>query len=425
MVREFPLVELISRVSNVSNVADNVKSEDSLVFLAVSPGPTYAGVIRAVEKFFRRKQEIDPQDRFNFVAFRESGPVYFEDYTYSIDHVSSTLAQIGPELATPNLAGGIFVAVTFIIDVFKIVGGKCFRLVVVVDDGAPRLTKEEVLADLLYQVRDMPFIMDVVRLGRCDDVEDWGLEKLAKITRGALYHARDVKELASVLSDLAEKKQFWDASPLSEQKFTIGVDNIPFYMNMADAPERVTHEDLKPGDRCSICFQQQCPRCAKSELVRCPKCSALAHDCCWANWAKSSQVGLSYLFRCHQCFNLLKLPRQFVEEVQSGRLPVPAVHASFSPASQFEVLKEKDEAAAPLLVDAQDPFAAMVGELEEVKESVAKAVDSAGSTPAGTTACPACGASLPASAKFCNKCGARVRRPGSPPPGSIMRLDWR
>ncbi|MHA1733413.1 MAG: zinc-ribbon domain-containing protein [Promethearchaeota archaeon] len=400
-------------------MADNVRSEDTLVFLAISPQNTnYPAVVEVITEFFTKKQEIDPQDRFNVIAFREAGPAYLEDYTYNIGYLARTLEALEKQLTTPNVAGGIFVALTFIIDVFKIVGGKCFRLVVVSDASAPALTKVEILTDLLWQVRDMPFIMDVVRYDVEDAAEDWKLEKLAKITKGELFHADDLGDLRKTMMELAEKKEFWDVG-LGKKEFTIGVENIPFYENMADEPVEVPVSEQKDADKCSICFQKQSPTAwAEQDLVRCPKCGGLAHRSCWASWAQSSHVGLKHLFRCHQCFNLLTLPKEFVEEVQSGK---PArVADGFAPSSQYDLLREKD-ANAPELVVSNDPFLAAMMELQDAKESASVTV--ADEKP---TVCPNCGNSLPEGARFCNKCGTPVaKHPGDKKgkAGSISRIS--
>lgn len=399
-------------------MVEAVRSEDTLVFVAVSPQYTsYEKFVRVLREFFERKQEIDPQDRFNIITFRDVGPAYFEDFTYNVDHLAETLTDLGPRLAVPNMAGGIFVAITFIIDVFKIVGGKCFRLVIISDASAPPLTKEELISDLLYQVRDMPFFMDVIRLQSEDASDDWRLEKLAKITKGSLQHADSLGELRALLSELAEKKKL--AYPgLDKEGFTIGVENVPFYENMAQAPAVVPPEEQGEADKCSICFQKECMRCHQEVLQRCPKCGALAHDCCWANWTESSHMGLQHLFRCHQCYNLLKLPKAFVAEVLSGK--APAIGADFAPSSQYDLLRDKDQAAAPSLVDADDPFLAALMEVEEAKESASQDVDA--------ILCPNCKSSLPPTAKFCNKCGTKIQgqqvaRETKSREGSIMDLS--
>ncbi len=379
-------------------MVDNVKSEDTLVFLAVTPDTTdYKRLVEIVEQFFKKKQELDPQDRFNIIAFREAGPVYLEDYTYNIDYLTKTMLRLEKQLVRPNVAGGIFVALTFIIDVFKIVGGKCFRLVVISDASAPPLSKEEIITDLLWQVKDMPFIMDVVRLGVEDAAEDWKIEKLVKITKGEMMHADDVGDLKAVMNKFAQKVEFWETS-LTKKTFSIGVENIPFYENMADEPVLVAEADQAEKDKCSICFQKIAPSAwAEHDLVRCPKCGALAHQSCWAVWAQSSNVGLKHLFRCHQCYNLIKLPKTFIEEVQSGK---PAAMAeTFAPTSQYDLLREKD-ASKPELIESVDPFMAAMLELEDAKETASEAVES--------MRCKNCGNPLPEDSKFCNKCGTPV-----------------
>lgn len=38
-----------------------------------------------------------------------------------------------------------------------------------------------------------------------------------------------------------------------------------------------------------------------------------------AQWARTSHIGIPHLFRCHNCFNLIKLNKEFVKNVQSEK----------------------------------------------------------------------------------------------------------
>ena len=295
------------------------RSEDTLLFLGLTPKVIkIKHVVKMLEEFAEKKQYQDLSDRFNVILFQESGPVYLDEFTLNFENITNLIEDYRKERVRANIAGGIFVAATFIIEVYKKISDKAFRLIIFTDKGSLKIPDNyvPVLENLLDKVKDMPFFIDVLRIGTDDPVEDEKLYDLARKCNGDLYHVKKPKELHETLLKLAEKKMISDGSSFSlSAKSGIALENKDFYENLADDPNIL----LEP-DTCSICFKKD-----DKTVVECPVCKTKAHMACWAHWAKTSNIGIPYVFRCHQCFDLVKLDENFVKIVQTGAEPAPEI----------------------------------------------------------------------------------------------------
>ena len=99
---------------------DETKSEDMLVLLACHPSISNINkIIKSIESMFKIKKQNDPTDRFNFIAFQENGPIFFEDFLFDYSYIIDALNDLKHSLVPANISGGIMVAITFIIDSFK------------------------------------------------------------------------------------------------------------------------------------------------------------------------------------------------------------------------------------------------------------------------------------------------------------------
>ena len=99
------------------------------------------------------------------ILFNESGPLYLDDFTFDMDMLLELLKDNEKNLVRANIAGGIFVAATFIIDVYKKISDKAFRLILFTDRGSLNIPDQyvQVLTELLDKIKDMPFFLDIVR----------------------------------------------------------------------------------------------------------------------------------------------------------------------------------------------------------------------------------------------------------------------
>lgn len=240
------------------------KSEDCLIFNGLTPEITRMDrVYDAIAEFMSKKQANDPSDRFNFIVFQEDGPNYLNNFTLYPEYIIDTLKSLNATITRANVAGGIFVAVTFIIDVFKKISDKFFRLIILVDEGSRKIPPQfiPVLEDLIYKVKDMPFFIDVIRINDYNLQEGEKLNKLAKICNGKLYEIHRIRDLFPLLEKLSEKKYI----KIPEFYFKpsaphIPNENQPFYINLADAPIEV-----EKTSTCAICFQKD-----NYNIVQCP-----------------------------------------------------------------------------------------------------------------------------------------------------------
>ena len=326
------------------------RSEDSLIFNGLTPKITkISRTYDAIDTFMRYKQDKDPSDRFNFISFQETGPSYLDHFTFEPELVLNTLKSLERKSARANIAGGIFVAISFIIDVYKKISEKVFRLIILTDDGSHKIQPHHLplLEDLIDKVKDMPFFIDVIRINADDVEEGQKLAGFVKRTNGKFYDIEKVKELGSVLTSLSEKKYIRVPAHYQQQKKTeISDENKPFYANLADDPLK-----FDGIGTCSICFQKDA-----TGIVQCPSCEVIAHKKCWAQWAKTSNIGIFYVFRCHNCFNILKLEEQYVFDVQAGKEPTKEEIKKIKRQNMVNYLREQEVKQEPKIISVEDPM---------------------------------------------------------------------
>ncbi len=326
-------------------------SEDTLILYGLTPGITeLTSVFEQLGKFFTFKTFKDASERFNIILFQDFGPNYLEEFTLNSEHVLMALRNLEPMLVKANIAGGIFVAVTFIIDVFKRVSDKCFRLIVLTDSGSHKIPDQYIpaLENLIEKVKDMPFFIDIIRIDVDDDLEeDLKLMNLANKCNGSVHEINDLRGLNSILEILALKREVGSLIPFKKEIKVIPKEFHPFYRNLA--------EELKiieTVDACSICFQKD-----DNELFQCPRCETISHKKCWAHWAKISNIGISDVFRCHNCFNLVKLDKIFIDMIKYENSLKFLLGSKATEKDYIEYLKSLETEKGPEIVQVEDPMA--------------------------------------------------------------------
>ncbi len=325
------------------------RSEDSLIFYALTPKITkMSRVFDAIAGFMRNKQAKDPSDRFNLILFQENGPSYLEDFSFDPDYILRTLKSLARKIVKANIASGIFIAISFIIDVFKRISDKVFRLIILTDDGAREIPAHyiPILIDLIEKVKELPFFIDIIRINSKYPLEGKKLMKLAKRSNGNLYDIVKIRELTPLLITLSEKKYIKIPTMLMQKKKVILNGNKQFFVNFADKPLVV--ETIEP---CAICFQRD-----DKGIVRCPSCDTTAHATCWAQWAETSNIGMPHVFRCHNCFNILTLDKNFVIDVQAGRISTAEQVREVSKRDALKYLQELEAKEKPKIIQVEDPL---------------------------------------------------------------------
>ncbi len=343
------------------------RSEDTLIFNALTPDITNMNVVyEAIEEFCNIKKDADPSDRFNIILFQEDGPNYLEDFTLNPENILIALKSLEPILVKANVAGGIFVALTFIIQVFKKISEKCFRLIILTDSGSLKIPKTYVpaLQDLIDSVYTFPFFMDVVRIDVDDPAQDLILMRLARRCHGDIHEINDVRSLSDILNVLALKREITTLSLISD-KTELPEDKRPFYENLAQKPNEINTEEM-----CSICFKKD-----SKGMVQCPICDTVAHKKCWAHWARNTNIGLFNVFRCHKCYNLIKLDQEFVVAIRMGKEPAEEI-MKVEQVDYISYLQSLEAEEGPQIIQVEDPLALSADfEWEEEDEGLDFSID--------------------------------------------------
>jgi hypothetical protein len=375
---------------------ESTKSEDCLIFYALTPEVTKLRQVEAIiENFMLNKKSIDQSDRFNLIWFQNDGPNYLDHFTFDSEYILKTLKSLGKNIANANIAGGIFIAITFIIEVYKKISEKFFRLLILVDEGAYEIPDEYLpaLEELINKVKDMPFFIDIIFMGSPYSDQAQKLLKLANLSNGELYGIKNIKDLNPILIDLSEKKRISEPTFVKQNIRMILPDNQPFYINMADEPVVVNNIAT-----CSICFNKD-----DEGIVKCPSCDTPAHEVCWAQWAETSSIGISHVFRCHNCFNILKLDKNYIQDVRAGKIPTIAELTKMKKRNIIEYLQEIESKSEPKVIHTEDPMAIDVRAMVEVRKT--KPEEKKRKRKSLVNICPNCSKIMMGRRKNCPSCG--------------------
>ena len=286
-------------------------SEDTIVFNALSPVITDMEVVfQALDEFYSLKQSQDSTDRFNFVVFDEEGANFLEEFTPDPEIVLERVKSLESDMITEdvNVAGGIFTAISCVIDAFREVPDKCYRLIILTDFGSlpipvPYLLELQNLIDKIYT---FPFFMELVRFNVEDFEEDKKLMSLAKRCNGEVHEINALPSLPDILEVLAIKRHIFSKSLPIKGYIEVPEQNRSFYENLGENLIYLSKEET-----CSICHD------LGTKMVQCPNCLSLSHFHCLAGWAKQSNIGITHVFRCPHCYFLLKFKQDLLRNVSS------------------------------------------------------------------------------------------------------------
>ncbi|MHA1369182.1 MAG: hypothetical protein ACTSRA_05670 [Promethearchaeota archaeon] len=313
-------------------------------------------VKNALSHFFKLKSSADSSDRFNIVLVK-GNPKYLEDFTYKHEYLMELINEFIESKANINtipVENVIYLALTFLIEVYKVVGNKFFRIIILTDQEMKPVKNEFLVENLLSITRDMPVFIDIVRMNVRSDKDKYGdkLEQIIKWSQGGeLIHVWKLKELMDAMILLAEKK-YNEADVFEEVKeFKISEEYSAFYEDLSSDLKLI---NASQDTKCMACFSPP----DEEGLFECPACgNARMHKKCWAFWSNSASIGIRHIFRCPICFTLLKLPRDFVDSIlgEIEKIEEEAIQ-NIEVADQDEILKEKDKEAPKLIEALLDQF---------------------------------------------------------------------
>ncbi len=374
------------------------QSEDCLIFNGFTPEITKMSRVNdTILEFMKNKQTIDSSDRFNFIIFQKDGPSYLDHFTFDPNIILKTLKSLEKKAVRANIAGGIFVAITFIIEVFKRISEKVFRLIILADNGSCKIPIHyiPVLEDLVDKVKGMPFIIDVIRINDTDMEQKNNLINLVKRTNGKFYDLNDIKEFSSTLLSLSKKKYIKIPEYyMKKKKITIQKGNIPFYVNLADDPLIVDNIES-----CAICFERD-----NRGMMRCPSCEIVVHKKCWAKWAKVTNIGISYVFRCRNCYNLIRLDEKYVLDIQEGRIPTEEKVIKLSRRDMVKYFRELEDKEKPKIIQVSDPMVIEVDNSENKTKNIEKMIRRRIEKRIKVVICPNCSKITTSINRICPSC---------------------
>nr|MDO8117826.1 hypothetical protein [Candidatus Sigynarchaeota archaeon] len=329
------------------------RSEDTIIALDFEPKNVNMKKFKgALSTFFAAKRNIDKTDRFNLVLFR-ANPSYLEDFTFKAEYLLSLIDEDVKHINTIPVENVIFMSLTFLIEVYKRVGNKFFRIIIVTDQDMKPVTSEFMVKDLLDITKEMPVYIDVLRINVQED-KDPNKAKLDEIIKwskgGELIYVEKQKKLERIMVELADKKFNEDEGVFELIKeIKIPDKYAGFFENMSEDLKTIqNHPDVK----CMACFKTELPG---NKLFTCPSCgNSIMHEVCWAHWSKTANIGVRHVFRCPICFSLLRLPRAFIEDILGAVVEEEeelsqAVVQNVVVADQTERLMEKDKEAPKLI----------------------------------------------------------------------------
>jgi hypothetical protein len=324
-------------------------SEDTIVFLAVDSNFTSMdAIVKALENFFKTKSSLDPTDRFNLVFFTEKGPIYVEDFTFKWELLVQLLKDYHEKIVNPSFEDGLFLVLTFILDIYKLVSGKYFRILVIKDGSVPEITKDFLVNDLIDKVKPMPVFLDVLVLGMYDDPDQVKIKNMISMSQGGeLVSATTFEEFNKMLEQAASTKKeikigLWDKKP----DFKMDPEHKDFFEKLSAS--LVPMEQIRIDSKCTVCFKPTSPVGGTDALVQCPACKTAFHDTCLVSWANQSNIGIDNVFRCPICFNLINLPEFLVDEINNGASET--FESFLQEVDQMQVLKAKDAEKSELNV---------------------------------------------------------------------------
>jgi len=326
------------------------RSEDTLILFALTPGITsMTPVYNGLTLLGNLKKDADPSSRFNIIFFQEDGPNYLEHFTLNPEYIVMALKSLEPVIVKGNVGGGIFLGISVIIDVFKRVSEKSFRLIILTDSCTPKIAQlyMPVLETMIDQIKGIPFFIDIIRIDVEDQEEDTKMMRLAALCSGSINRINDIYSLPSLLEILALNRKITQEDITNRNNFTNPVVNQQFYINLADDPK-----ELKKPETCSICFKKD-----YNAIVKCPNCGIVVHKICWAQWAEDSSIGIAHIFRCHNCYYLIKLEKKFIEQVTLAKKVKDAKILPQKDISDIqEYLESLETEGGPNIVRIHDPM---------------------------------------------------------------------
>ncbi len=268
--------------------------------------------LKTIKNFVEQKQAIDPKDRTCLAIYGNKTQMLCE-FTNDPEAITKTFTNVDIS-GQGEIEEGLAFAIQQLVKEIRKIGGKVPRIFVVTDDR--RSEMGERLEKIGKLAKGLGIFIDVAHLG--NPKKDTCMKQLTKLTDGEYAYFNNEKALISAGRGYASKKQLQNESYVAkvEKKPPPLVSEVAVELRKPSLGEL---KDLMRGtkiEKCQICYQEKCPKCSAHFYScgrYCPSCGRPIHLHCATMWAQKSPEAGENIFRCPNCYFLLRVPRSVVK----------------------------------------------------------------------------------------------------------------
>ncbi len=280
--------------------------------------------LKTIKNFVEQKQVIDPKDR-TCLATYGSKTQKLSDFTNDPAAIIDSFKNI--EISGQGeIEEGLAFAIQQLVKEIRKIGGKVPRIFVITDDQ--RTEMGERLEKIGKLAKGLGIFIDVAHMG--NPKKETCMKKLTKLTDGEYAYFNNEKALINAGTGYASKKQLQNESYVAktEKKPPPLVNEVAVELRKPNLGEL---KDLMRGEKiekCQICYQEKCPKCSAHFYScgrYCPACGRPIHLHCATMWAQKSPEAGENIFRCPNCYFLLRVPKSVVKlmDQEPGGAPSP------------------------------------------------------------------------------------------------------
>jgi len=268
--------------------------------------------LKTIKNFVEQKLAIDPKDRTCLATFG-SKTQRICDFTNDPSEVVQSFAKV--ELSGQGeIEEGLAFAIQQLVKEIRKIGGKVARILVITDDRRPDMGER--LEKIGKLAKGLGIFIDVALIG--NPKKNTYLKQLSQLTDGEYAYFNHEKALVNAGTGYASKKQLQAENYLAktENKPPPLVSEVAVELRKPNLGEL---KDLMRGtkiEKCQICYQEKCPKCSAHFYScgrYCPNCGRPIHLHCATMWAQKSPEAGENIFRCPNCYFLLRVPKSVVK----------------------------------------------------------------------------------------------------------------
>ncbi len=283
--------------------------------------------LKVIKSFVEQKLAIDPKDRTCLATYGSK--------TQKLCEFTNDPATIVDSFKNIDISGqgeieeGLAFAIQQLVKEIRKIGGKAPRIFVITDD------RRSEMGDRLEKIgklaKGLGIFIDVAHLG--NPKKETCMKQLVKLTDGEYAYFNNEKALINAGRGYASKKQ------LQNENYTTKAEKKPPPLVSEVAvelrkPSLGELKDLMRGtkiEKCQICYQEKCPTCSAHFYScgrYCPNCNRPIHLHCATMWAQKSPEAGENIFRCPNCYFLLRVPKSVVKLMDQAAEPAATGAAS-------------------------------------------------------------------------------------------------